>query len=195
MIRISLKSSHLLVLATALTLAFLLFMGVWKAKTQKEKGQQTAAVSDEPSAEMKLTDMEYTEMQKGRRIWTLKAEEAKYFQEDQKTALTRVRLVFFMENGEEIHLQSQQGVLHAGSKDIELWHAVHAVFPKGYELSTERARYNHKQNLISSETAILITGPDLKLEGKHWKYVIAERRALLGGRVQATLASEAAKPK
>ncbi|MDY0040878.1 MAG: LPS export ABC transporter periplasmic protein LptC [Desulforhabdus sp.] len=189
--KIQVKSRHVIMLAIGLTLALVVAMGIRKAKTQK--GQRMAAVSEGPSAEMKLTDMEYTEMQKGRRIWTLKAEEAKYFQEDQKTALTRVRLVFFMEDGEEIHLQSQQGVLHAGSKDIELWHAVHAVFPKGYELSTERARYDHKQNLISSETAILITGPDLKLEGKHWKYLIPERRALLGGRVEATLASEAAK--
>lgn len=189
--KIPIKFSRFLVVAIALTITYVLLMSVWKAKTQKE--QQMASVTEESSAEMKLTDMEYTEMQKGRRMWTLRAEEAKYFQEDQQTALTRVRLVFFMENGEEIHLESQQGVLHAGSKDIELWHAVHAVFPRGYELSTERARYNHKQNLLSSETAILITGPDLKLEGKHWKYLIPERRAFLEGKVQATLAFEANK--
>ena len=189
--KIPIKFSHLFILAIALTIAFVLFMSTWKAKTQKE--QQMAAATEENSAEMKLTDMEYTEMQKGRRMWTLRAEEAKYFQEDQKTALTKVRLVFFMEDGQEIHLESQQGVLHAGSKDIELWHAVHAVFPKGYELSTERARYNHEQNLISSDTAILVTGPDLKLESRHWKYLIPERRAFLDGQVQATLAFETSK--
>ena len=137
--------------------------------------------------EMKLTDMEYTEMQKGRRIWNLKASEAKYFQEDQKTALSRVELVFFLESGEEIHLESQHGILYAGSKDIELWGQVHAAFPQDYELTTEKAYYRHAENEISSDAAILVTGPDMKLAGMKWKYAIPERRAFLEGQIQATL--------
>jgi len=173
-------------LGFAVLLALVLVRGMWKGKTQKE---HQVTVSDEASdAEMKLTDMEYTEMEKGRRVWTLKADEAKYYQDDQKTALKKVRLQFFLQSGEEIHLESRQGVLHAGSKDIELWGSVHAIFPNGYEMLTEKAYYNHKQNLISSQASILVTGPDLKLKGKQWKYEIPERRGFLEGQVQATLA-------
>lgn len=187
--KIPIKFKHLVVLAGALVLISTLAMGVWKGKSHK--GKQVGRVDeDESAAEMKLTDMEYTEMQKGRRMWTLRAAEAEYFQEDQKTALTKVRLVFFLDDGEEIHLESQHGMLYAGSKDIELWQAVHAVFPRGYELTTERAHYDHKEDLISSKTAILVTGPDLKLQGKHWKYLIPAQRAYLEGQIQATLALE-----
>jgi LPS export ABC transporter protein LptC len=182
------KFTKLLVLTIALSLSTVLLVGMLRGKKQKE--QQMLPVNETSEAEMKLTDMEYTEMQKGRRIWTLKAAEAKYFQEDQKTALTNVKLVFFLESGEEIHLESRHGMLYAGSKDIELWSAVHAQFPRGYELSTEKAYYNHEDSLISSKAAILITGPDLKLISNHWKYLIPERRALLEGKVQATLALE-----
>jgi hypothetical protein len=87
----------------------------------------------------------------------------------------------------------EAGVVGEGEEAAELWQAVHAVFPRGYELSTERAYYSHKQNLISSETAIVVTGPDLRLEGQHWKYLIPERRALVDGRVQATMALEPAR--
>lgn len=179
------RSMQVLVLAVALSASAVLLMGIWKGKTQKE--QQMTTVTDASEAEMKLTDMEYTEMQKGRRIWNLKAAEAKYFQDDQKTALSRVELVFFLENGEEIHLQSQHGILYAGSKDIELWGQVHAAFPQDYELTTERARYRHSDNEISSDASILVTGPDMKLAGMKWRYAIPERRAFLEGQIQATL--------
>lgn len=174
-----------LVLAVAVTATTVLLLGIWKGKARKE--QQMTAVGTASEAEMKLTDMEYTEMQKGRRIWHLKASEAKYFQEDQKTALSKVELVFFLENGEEIHLESRHGILYAGSKDIELWGQVHAAFPQDYELATEKAYYHHAENQISSDAAIQVIGPDVKLAGMKWKYAIPERRALLEGQIQATL--------
>lgn len=184
--KFSKKIAWFSVLGCVLLVAVLAVRGTWKAKNQKER--QTTALDEASDAEMKLTDMEYTEMERGRRAWTLKAEEAKYYQDDQKTALSRVRLQFFLQDGEEIQLESSQGVLHAGSKDIELSGQVHAVFPNGYEMSSEKATYHHKQSLISSETSILVTGPDLSLKGRHWKYDIPARRASLEGQVQATLA-------
>ena len=174
------------VLGVVVLLALVSVRGHWKGKAAREN--RVAAGDEASDAEMKLTDMEYTEMEKGRRAWTLRADEAKYYQDDQKTALTRVRLRFFLQNEEEIHLESKHGILHAGSKDIELWGSVHATFPNGYEMSTEKAYYDHKQNLIYSQASILVTGPDIKLNGRQWKYVIPERRAFLEGQVKATLA-------
>lgn len=153
------------------------------------------SVTNTSEAEMKLTDMEYTEMQEGRRVWTLKAAEAKYFQDKQKTALNSVRLVFYLKDGAKIYLQSQKGILYAGSKDIELWDAVHAQLPHGYEMSTQRASYRHKQDIITSETPISISGPDLKLTGKRWKFVIPQRRAFLEGKVEAIVDLASSKTK
>ena len=173
-------------LAVVALVGLVLIRGMWKSTTQK--GHQVKAVDETSDAEMKLTDMEYTEMERGRRAWTLEADEAKYYQDEQKTALNRVRLRFFLQGGEEIHLESKQGVLHAGSKDIELWGSVHAVFPRGYEMSTEKAYYRHEERSISSPARILVTGHDLRLKARQWKYDIPERRACLEGQVQATLA-------
>ena len=174
------------ILAVALAVSVMLVVGIWKGKRQKHH-EMVSAVTDTSSAEMKLTDMDYTEMQNGRRAWTLHAAEAKYYQNQQKTALQSVRLVFFLKNGDKIHLQSRQGILYAGTKDIELWGAVHAELPHGYQLATQRAVYRHKQKVIVSQTPITITGPDLRLVGNHWKFLIPEQRALLGGKVRATV--------
>jgi LPS export ABC transporter protein LptC len=180
------KIARGVVLAIALGLSLVLALGVWKGKTRQ--GERPAPESEATEAEMKLTDMEYTEMQAGRRLWTIKASEAKYFQGEQKTLLKSVLLTFFMEEGDEIRLESQQGMLYAGTKNIELWDSVHVMLPRGYELSTERAFYEHERETISSETLIRISGPDLKLKGGRWQYRIPEHKAVLEGGIEASLA-------
>ena len=172
-------------MAIVLGLTAVLVFGVWKGKGHRE--QVAAPPSESPEPEMKLTDMEYTEMQEGRRLWTLKASEARYFQDEQKTLLSMVLLTFFLEDGNEIHLESLRGILFAGTKNIELWDSVHAVMPKGYELSTDRAFYQHEMKKIFSETLISVSGPELQLEGQQWEYRIPEHMAVLEGGVKARL--------
>jgi LPS export ABC transporter protein LptC len=180
------KLAQVAILTIVLGLTAVLAVGVWKGKGQKEQ-QVAPPPSESPEPEMKLTDMEYTEMQEGRRLWSLKASEARYFQDEQKTLLSSVLLTFFLEDGTEIRLESRKGILFAGTKNIELWDSVHAVMPKGYELSTERAFYDHEVKRIISQTVISVSGPDLQLEGRQWEYRIPEHMAVLDGGVTATL--------
>lgn len=172
--------------AVVLGLIAVLAFGVWRGRTQQSKQLAPPGEASEP--EMKLTDMDYTEMQGGRRLWTIKASEATYFQTEQKTALKSVLLTFFLTNGDEVHLESKNGILYAGSKNIELWDSVHAMLPQGYELFTDRAFYEHAHQTISSQTGIRLTGSDLELEGECWQYRITEQTAVLEGGVKASLA-------
>lgn len=163
----------------------LLGYAVWKGAALKEQRLDQAG---EPSeAAMKLTDMEYIEMQEGRRLWSLRASEATYHQAEQKTLLKAVHLTFFMEDGGEAYLESREGALFAESRDIELWNDVRASFPRGYELLTERAYYEHGQRLIRSGEPIRVTGPELDLTGSRWEYRIPEHRGLVEGNVRARI--------
>jgi hypothetical protein len=78
-------------------------------------------------------------------------------------------------------------MLHAGSKNIELWDSIQAVFPKGYQLSTQRAHYDHERRLIHSETPIRLTGPDLDLKGARWEYDLFKSEGIVDGGVQASV--------
>jgi LPS export ABC transporter protein LptC len=182
---VSRKLLQSLALAFALGLTLVFIFGVWKGRTQKEL--QSVQTTDKNDAEMKLSDMEFTELQEGKRLWTIKAAEAKYFQEEQKTRLTEVRITFFLENGEEIQLTSQEGALHPGTKNIELWNAVQALLPRGYRLFTERVFYDHQKQTLASDTQVKLAGPDIQLEGKVWEYRISETKAVVEGGVQGEL--------
>ncbi|MBP8644887.1 MAG: LPS export ABC transporter periplasmic protein LptC [Syntrophobacteraceae bacterium] len=186
------KFTQGVVLLVALGLSAMLLAGIWKGKTQKD--HRIVPVSDASEAEMRLSDMEYTEMQDGKRLWTLKASEAKYYQDQQKTLLTSVHLTLFLEEGDEIRLESREGILYAGTKNIELWNSVHARLPRSYEMMTDRAFYEHERQAVYSETPIRLTGPDVELEGSSWEYRIPQSRAVVNNGVRATLILGPKKP-
>jgi LPS export ABC transporter protein LptC len=173
-----------LVLALALGLSAILGFGVWRARTQNVA--ESFPAEELSKAEMKLKDMEYTEMRDGKRLWTLKASEAQYFQDRQQTLLTTVHLTLFLQDGEVV-LQSREGMLYAGSKNIELWDSIQAVFPKGYQLSTHRAHYDHERRLIQSDTPIRLNGPDVDLEGARWEFDLVKSEGIVDGGVQASV--------
>jgi LPS export ABC transporter protein LptC len=178
------KVVRMLLLLIVLGASGVLVSAVWKGVMRKD--QQLEQASEPAEAEMKLTDMEYIEMQEGRRLWALKASEATYNQEDQKTVLKSVHLTFFLEDGDKAYLESEDGALYAGTKNIELWNDVRADFPRGYSLLSDRAYYEHQKNLVTSEAPIRVTGPEFTLTGQRWEYRIPERKGMVEGDVRAS---------
>lgn len=182
---LSRKIAQGLILALALGLTAMLVLGIWRGKTQQK--EQVAQQGESTDAAMKLSDMEYTEMQEGRQLWTLKATEARYFQEEQKTELSAVRLTLFLEDGDQVLLESKKGILFAGTKNIELSDTVRATLPRGYTLSTEKAFYDHQVKAIHSDTLLHLKGPDIDLQGNQWRFQIPERQGMVEGQVRATV--------
>ena len=180
------KLAQFFVITIIVALSLILVAGIWKGKSRPV--QQEAQQACPPDAEMKLTDMEFTEMQEGKRFWTLCASEAKYFQDQQQTLLQKVHLILYLEKtGEEILLDSREGVLHAGSKDIELRGDIHVALPREYVLTTETAHYNHSSRIVESDDPVHISGPGLELDGDTWKYGISDHVAKVDGKVTASM--------
>jgi len=178
---------HGLTAIVALVLVGALVFGFWKGESRR-RNRATIVQDDVPASEMKLTDMEYTEVREGRRLWKLNASEARYDSESQKTLLSNVHLILYTKEGEPIVLESREGRLHAGTKDIDLWGDVKARLARGdrsYELVTESAHYRHGDGVIHSEAFTRITGPDMTLQGNRWTYFLAAEQAVMEGSVQA----------
>jgi LPS export ABC transporter protein LptC len=180
------KLAQIFIVMVIVALSLVLAAGIWKGKSRQV--QQDAQQACPADAEMKLTDMEFTEMQDGKRYWTLCASEAKYFQDQQKTLLLAVRLTFYMDKtGERIYLESREGVLHAGTKDIELSGDIRVTLPREYVVTTQTAHYTHNNRIVESDDPVHISGPGLELDGKRWKYRIADHLANVDGEVTASL--------
>jgi len=180
------KLAQFFVILVVVALSLILAAGIWKGKSRQMK--QDAQQVCPADAEMKLTDMEFTEMQEGKRYWTLCASEAKYFQDEQKTLLQTVHLTLYLDKtGEEIQLESREGVLHSETKDIDLSGNIRVALPREYVLTTETAHYTNSDRIIKSDDPVHISGPGLELDGNRWKYRIADHVAKIDGKVTASL--------
>jgi len=166
-------------------LSLVLAAGIWKEKGPKSGDEAPEAPVS--GTEMKLTEMEFTEMEQGRRFWTLHAAEAIYLQDKKRTFLKNVHLVFFLENNEEIHLESNEGAFSTATKNIQLFNGVKATLPRGYVVTTQKALYFHAEKKISSDKAIQLRGPGTEVDGNVWEYRISDGVGMAGGGVSAFL--------
>lgn len=179
------KFAQIVIILIVGGLSLVLAGGLLKGKSIKKS--QEAPQSDSAQSEMKLTDIEFTEMEKGKQFWTLKASEAVYYHDRQVTHLKSVHLTFHLDNDEgQVILVSREGILHAGTKNIELRDDVRATLPRGYTLTTDSADYDHQRRTVSADCAIRVYGPAGDIDGKKWEYQIGSRTASLAG-VRASL--------
>lgn len=179
------KLLHSLLVASGAVVVVVLVVAMWIGSSRTPGPPPDS--EPPPDAEMRLTDMEYTEMQGGRRLWALKADEARYFQSQQESVLKSVHLTFFLENGEEVHLRSEEGILYTETKNIELWSSVRSDLPRSYVIETDHAYYDHEKKLLYSNTPVHVTGKDMDLTGQQWTFNIPERSAALEGGVTASV--------
>ncbi|HBZ54166.1 MAG TPA: LPS export ABC transporter periplasmic protein LptC [Syntrophobacteraceae bacterium] len=141
----------------------------------------------ESPGQMVLTNIEFNELEQEKRRWTLKAAQARYFQEGQKTELEDVHLALYLKSGDEVELRSQTGVLHAGSKDIELTGQVHALIAQSYQVDTDCASYSHQERKVSCDSAIHVDGPELVLDGGRWQFMLDQQQAVVDGGIKARI--------
>jgi LPS export ABC transporter protein LptC len=180
------KLVQVFILLIIVSLCVVLAAGVWRKKTQPvgKPAKQTAPAEEA----MKLKDMKFTEMQEGKRYWTLHATEAKYFQDEQKTLLLNVHLTFYLDKaGEELQLTSKEGVLFAGTKNIDLKGDIRVQLPHDYVATMQTAHYVQRKKLVESGDPVHLSGPGLTLDGNMWKYSVNDHTAEVDGKVTASL--------
>lgn len=183
------KFAQVFILLIIVAVSVVLAAGIWRKKAQPVRKE--AAHSAPASEEMKLKDMKFTEMQEGKRYWTLHASEAKYFQDEQKTLLKDVHLTFYLDKaGGQLQLTSNEGVLYAGTKNIELKGNIHVGLPHDYSATMQTAHYVHGKKIVESGDPVHLSGPGLSLDGNSWKYNINDHTAEVSGKVTASLILE-----
>ncbi|MDR3567567.1 MAG: LPS export ABC transporter periplasmic protein LptC [Syntrophobacteraceae bacterium] len=180
------KLAQVFILLLVVTVSVILAAAIWRKKAQPvQKPSKPVAAATE---EVKLKDMKFTEMQEGKKYWTLQASEAKYFQDEQKTTLQNVHLTFYVDKtGKQLQLTSREGTLYAGTKDIDLKGDIRVGLPNDYVATMQTAHYIHGKKLVESSDPVHLSGPGLALDGNMWKYNINDHIAEVDGKVTASM--------
>ena len=136
-------------------------------------------------AQMSMDRVHQTATKNGRKEWDLDARSAQFNHEKKQALLKDLAVVFFMENGKQVRVTANQGILKTDTNDIEASGNV-VVNYEEYRLNSERVRYQHQKGIVSTLTPVQISGKASQLTADTMIFEMKTNRALLKGNVKGT---------
>jgi LPS export ABC transporter protein LptC len=133
-----------------------------------------------------LNHIHHVATRDGVKEWMLDAESAQYEKAGSKTVFKDICATFFLEGGRDVTLSSSDGVLLTDTKDMEIWGEVVAR-SGSYQLNTNRIRYDHKAQVLSTTTPIVIKGKGLEITGDRMTFDLQTEHVVVQGKVNAIL--------
>lgn len=137
-------------------------------------------------ANISMDQVRHMATKDGKNEWSLDARTARFMGDKNEVILEDITAVFFLENGEQIKLTADQGVLKTNSKDIEVAGNI-LVKNKNYRLTTEKLYYNSAKRIIRSRTPVELSGDTFQLRADEMAFDLNTKKTVLIGQVKGTI--------
>ncbi len=137
-------------------------------------------------ANIVLGEVRHTAVREGRKEWVLEAASANYSESASEAVFTDVQVTFFMDNGDEVHLKGNKGIINTSSNDMQVSGKVRVVMNE-YALETEIIEYNHEMRHIASQSPVHILGREFELRADAMEVDLASETALFSGAVEGQI--------
>jgi LPS export ABC transporter protein LptC len=109
-------------------------------------------------ADQEIDGFTLTQTQEGRRVWSLRADNALIYEDADRVEMTVVRFDFFDEEGEpRSTLTADEGTVLRRTNDIEVFGNVVVYAADGTILTTERLTWNERTGKIESDREVSVT--------------------------------------
>ncbi len=137
-------------------------------------------------ADMSIGRIHQTATRDGKREWSLEAASALYMEDEKQVILNELSVTFYLDDGDEVYLSAERGVLNTDSNDIEV--SGNIIIKKDtYQLTTEKLNYENKRRLIFTHSPVLLTGEDARVSANSASLDLNTKTILLKGNVESTL--------
>jgi LPS export ABC transporter protein LptC len=135
---------------------------------------------------MYLDRVRQTATKDGSVRWELAADSAELESGGKKMILNAPRVAFFLQNGSQVHLTADKGILHTSRNDIEVRGNVN-VRSDRYQLSTQSLVYQHDRNRLESDQPVRISGDQIDLTALTMVYDLNTDQAKFKGQVDGVI--------
>ncbi len=180
-----LKYVLLSVVVVAVGIIIVVYMGYRRLSDAPELLLETL----QDGADMSIGKIHQTATRDGKREWSLEAESAHYMEDKKEVILKDLSVTFYLDNGDEVYLTAQRGVLNTDSNDIEV--SGNVIITKGtYRLTTETLSYENKQRIIYTNSPILLTGKDARVSANSASLDLNTNTIRLKGSVESTISEK-----
>ena len=184
-IRSKKKIVLLALLAGVVVLTGLLVRGYMKYRAFRENPAKILEAIPE-GTNIVLGEVRHTAVREGRKEWVLEAASAQYSESTKEAVFDEVNVTFFLENGDQIHLQGQQGTINTASNDMQIAGSVR--IEKGDQIFlTEKIDYNHESRHLTSPSEVRITGRRFDLRADSMQVDLGAETAFFEGSVEGKI--------
>ncbi len=134
-----------------------------------------------PGVSQHIRDFHRVKVQDGRKVWEVSARDAQYFQEDNLVVVREAAMDLYLRDGRTVGLKGDEARIILDGRDVkrvELTGAIE-VTASDYVVRTDRAVYDHAEDLISAPGAVEITGRAMQLRSDRMEVHVNSERVSL----------------
>jgi LPS export ABC transporter protein LptC len=183
-LRKSKKLGAVLLVIIALVVGTIVAVFVGYRRVQNAPEMLLSSIKD--GADLSLGKIKQTATRDGRKEWSLEAGSALYMENEKKAVLKDLAVTYYFEDGREVYLDADQGILHTDTNDIEF--SGNVVIRNGdYRMATDRLNYEHGPRFIFCNQPVQITGNGAKVTGNSLNFDLNANKVVLSGDVAAAL--------
>ncbi len=147
---------------------------------------QKLIASIQRNVALSIGDVHQVSTRNGVKEWVLDAKSAHVVDESKQLMLEDVRVVYFLNDGREIHLTAGKGILKTETNDIDVTDHV-VISYENYTLKTEHITYSHSQRVLTSPAPVRIAGTTMDLTADSMKYDLSTNQTQFGKNVEVLM--------
>jgi len=140
-------------------------------------------------ADMRLNKLRQTAMKNGIKEWRLEAESATLVEKEQTVLLSKPDVVFFMQDGENVHLTAQKGIIYTDSNRIDVSGQVSAQ-TQDYQFHTEAMHYDPGKKELRADVPVALSGQSFTLNAAAMTMNLETNTTCFEGNVKGTISED-----
>jgi LPS export ABC transporter protein LptC len=175
----------LTVVVLALTAAVAVFVGYRRMTRHPEVGLELL----KEKADMQLNKISQNAMKNGIREWHLEADSATLIENEKTMLLAAPDVVFFMEDGDHVHLTAEQGTIYTDSSRMNVSGQVSAS-TNLYRFQTETLDYDPGARQLRADTPVTLSGQSFTLRADTMTMNLETSVTHFEGRVEGTISED-----
>ncbi len=161
-----------------LGLLVVLGAGAWGLWGRRPPPPPPAKQTAGEEAQARMETLAMTEIQEGGKRWVLEGQKADYHKDRLEIEVSDVRVVFYGESGEPIHVRAKEGLFNTKTRVMTLRGEV-VMDRADLHVTTSLAVYQPEEKLLVAPEEVVMETPRIKITGKDLRVKTAEKKLVL----------------
>jgi LPS export ABC transporter protein LptC len=140
-------------------------------------------------ADMQLNKISQTATKNGIREWRMQAESASLLKKRNTMLLVKPDVEFFMNDGENVHLTAEEGIIYTNSNRMDVSGEVRANTGQ-YRFRTDSLKYDPATRELSADTPVFLSGRSFTLRANRMAMDLTTNITRFEGDVEGTISED-----